>query len=251
MKWILFFLFFAGQAFSQTRVVHVFVALCDNESQGIVPVPSKIGNGNDPANNLYWGCAYGMRTYFQRSALWETVVVEKNVSDVILERAIFKHISGEIILVADAYRGTAMRQCLSDFFDSMAGRRKENITYDKGQKRIDVMNNSLSVFIGHDGLMDMQFSVYPEGVKDNKREAMIFCCYSREYFKVAVQSAGVRPLLWTTGLMSPEAYTLHEALEGWKAGEAGESIRKRAAEAYQRYQKCGLKGAMNLFRSGG
>lgn len=30
----------------------------------------------------------------------------------------------------------------------------------------------------------------------------------------------------------------------------GESVRKRAAEAYHRYQNCGIKGAMNLFATG-
>jgi hypothetical protein len=37
------------------KQVRVYVALCDNESQGIVPVPAKIGNCNDPDQNLYWG----------------------------------------------------------------------------------------------------------------------------------------------------------------------------------------------------
>jgi len=37
----------------QTRVIHILVALCDNENQGIVPVPKAIGNGQDPGNNLY------------------------------------------------------------------------------------------------------------------------------------------------------------------------------------------------------
>src|SRR5687768_2778496 len=45
---------------NSSRVVHVFVALCDNEYQGIVPVPARIGNGDDPDNNLYWGAAYGV-----------------------------------------------------------------------------------------------------------------------------------------------------------------------------------------------
>ena len=47
-----------------SRTVHVFVALADNQSQGIVPVPAKIGNGEDPENNLYWGSAYGIKTFF-------------------------------------------------------------------------------------------------------------------------------------------------------------------------------------------
>jgi hypothetical protein len=37
--------------------IYVIVSLVDNLSQGIVPVPAKIGNGNDPRNNLYWGAA--------------------------------------------------------------------------------------------------------------------------------------------------------------------------------------------------
>ena len=34
--------------------ISVIVSLVDNASQGIVPVPAKIGNGDDPHGNLYW-----------------------------------------------------------------------------------------------------------------------------------------------------------------------------------------------------
>src|SRR5215813_9455895 len=39
------------------RTVHVFVALADNDHQGIVPVARILGNGEDPEHNLYWGSA--------------------------------------------------------------------------------------------------------------------------------------------------------------------------------------------------
>lgn len=52
---------------SAIRTVHVFVALCDNKYQGIVPVPAAIGNGQDPNSNLYWGCSAGIGTYFKYS----------------------------------------------------------------------------------------------------------------------------------------------------------------------------------------
>ncbi|WP_431199255.1 hypothetical protein ACQ86K_29370 [Mucilaginibacter sp. P19] len=48
------------------KVIHVFVALCDNKYQGIVPVPPAIGNGQDPETNLYWGSDNGVRTYFKK-----------------------------------------------------------------------------------------------------------------------------------------------------------------------------------------
>jgi len=48
---------------AEPKVIHVLVALCDNKYQKIVPVPQAIGNGQDPKNNLYWGAAYGFKTY--------------------------------------------------------------------------------------------------------------------------------------------------------------------------------------------
>ena len=60
------------------RLVHVFVALCDNRNQGIAPVPVKLGNGQDPAGNLYWGAAYDVRTFLARSKRWEEVSLAGN-----------------------------------------------------------------------------------------------------------------------------------------------------------------------------
>ncbi|MDR1056696.1 MAG: hypothetical protein LBL90_12945 [Prevotellaceae bacterium] len=45
------------------RTIHVFVALCYNKHQGIVPIPKAIANGQDPPNNLYYKCALGIKIY--------------------------------------------------------------------------------------------------------------------------------------------------------------------------------------------
>jgi len=58
------FLLFALNSYSAVKTIHIYVALCDNEFQGIVPVPEKIGNGKDARLNLYWGAGYGVKTYF-------------------------------------------------------------------------------------------------------------------------------------------------------------------------------------------
>lgn len=39
----------------QTLIVHVFVPLCDNDNQGIVPVSKALGDGDNLITNLYWG----------------------------------------------------------------------------------------------------------------------------------------------------------------------------------------------------
>jgi hypothetical protein len=46
--------FCSATAQTKLRVVHVFVALADNQHQGIIPVPAVLGNGVDPVRNLYW-----------------------------------------------------------------------------------------------------------------------------------------------------------------------------------------------------
>ncbi|WP_302821838.1 hypothetical protein [Fusobacterium ulcerans] len=88
----------------EVKTIHIFVALCDNKNQGIVKVPEKIGNGQDPENNLYWGCAYGIKTYFKRSKEWKLLKTEKSDS-VVLERVIFKHKTKNYYIIADAYDG--------------------------------------------------------------------------------------------------------------------------------------------------
>jgi len=50
--------------------------------------------------------------------------------------------------------------------------------------------------------------------------------------------------------MAPEAYTLKAAIDGWIIDETSQQIKERAAQAYNQYQKCGIRGARNLFTTG-
>ncbi len=90
----------------------------------------------------------------------------------------------------------------------------------------------------------------PQTKDDEKRDAVILACVSKNYFAKHLKETGANPLLWTTNLMAPEAYILHDALEGWTLGESDEQIRTRAAAAYSKYQKISLKSARNLLVTG-
>jgi hypothetical protein len=105
----------------------VFVALADNQNQGIVPVPPRLGNGLDPVHNLYWGAAAGVTTFFARSPDWLVVICVQKPKAEVLERCVFKHRRSDAYLVADAYRGDEIRQAILDFFDAAAGASPENI----------------------------------------------------------------------------------------------------------------------------
>ena len=245
----------ALSCFSQdtpTRIIHVFTALCDNKYQGIVPVPESLGNGDDPANNLYWGAMYGIKTFFKRSANWDLIKSCQSDSPV-LERCIFKHHRENVYLVADAYRGKEIRQAIVDFLGAAAGQSsaKINVETDNQESHLPINGNAqLIVYVGHDGLMDFSLDVYPVKQNPGNRDAMILACLSKTFFRDAITKAGAKPLLWTTGLMAPEAYTLENAFEGWVLHESDSSIRLRAALAYSHYQKCGLEAAKRLLVTG-
>src|SRR5690606_16014943 len=94
-------------------------------------------------------------------------------------------------------------------------------------------NSNLVAYIGHDGLMDFDVNIkYQPNVNASKTDIIILACFSKKYFSPEIKQAGAQPLLWTTHLMAPEAYTLKAALDGWLKNESGVEIKERAAQAY-------------------
>jgi hypothetical protein len=235
------------------RTVHVFVALADNIHQGIVPVAKILGNGEDAPHNLYWGSAYGVKTFFARSADWRLLSSGEKPKDEVLERCVFKHRTANVYLVADAYRGREIETAMQNFFDAAAGVSAGEISVKDGLQTVTLNirgDASLVVYIGHDGLMDFHLPRIPKKKNDSPRQAIMLACASKAYFAEPLRASGAYPLLWTTNLMAPEAYTLKSALDGWILNESNEQIRERSAAAYAKYQKCGINGARKLMVTG-
>ena len=243
---------FAQADKSDPKTIHVYVALCDNKHQGIVPVPAAIGDGQKPDSNLYWGCSEGVRSYFKKSKDWK-LLDTKEKDGIVLERLVFKHASKNYYLVADGYDGQFIKECIKDFLASSCGDRKGTIEVDGKTLGIGG-NSSLVAYVGHNGLMDWRDVLpLPETFKNTdgqKRDVIILACASKRYFAPLLENAHVNPLVWTTDLMYPGAFILHDALAGYINGETNEAIRERAAAAYARNQRCGLKGARGLLVTG-
>lgn len=232
------------------RTVHILVALCDNKYQGIVPVPKSIGNGQDPASNLYWGCDLGLKTYFKRKTSdWNLVSAEKTGKDTIMERLLFRHKSQNVYLLADAYNGKYIKKTIEDFIQDLAGNQEEKIIRNQDTLWFGGFSNLVG-YIGHNGLMDFELPAAPLSKDTVKREAIILACASKPYFAPIMKRTGATPLLWTTNLMCPEAYTLHDALGAWILQKSPEEVRSAAALAYTKYQKCSLRGARSLLVAG-
>ncbi len=237
--------------------VHIFVPLCDNENQGIVPVNKSLGDGQNLRTNLYWGAGYGIKTHFKRLKEWTLLSSQLDLDSIVLERVIFKKKypnGATVFLIADAYRGDKMHECLTDYFASLAGKKKEilklNSTTTKDSTKIKAFGEAdLIAFNGHNGLMDSYAALFIN--EDNRmRDAVSIACTSHEYFRRHLNVARAYPLLTTTNLLAPEAYGMEAVVDSWAMLEDGKTIRSKIGAMYHKIHKCGLKGATNLFHTG-
>lgn len=220
----------AGDVFAEPKRIHVFVALADNASQGIAPVPAKIGNGDDAENNLYWGNSEGFKGVFTRSKAWKLEKAEANTVPEILDRRTYRHASKDCILVAEAWRGKTIHLCLEAFFASLRDRKAD-----------------LTAFIGHNGLMDAPVTVSAVDAVAKSTDTIILCCISGRYFQPHLQALKARPVLTTDQLMYPGAFLLRDALEVWLRGGSRPDIRMAAAKAYATNQSISVKAASRVF----
>lgn len=237
------------------RTIHVLVALCDNKYQGIVPVPAGIGNGQNARTNLYWGAGYGIKTYFNKSKEWKPVKEEFSISnagpkEMILESILFRHVSEPVYLLAEAYNGKFIDTTIGDFLQAAAGNLARQVFFPDNSTLHFAGKANLVAYIGHNGLMDFDMPVPAKAENTLKRELIILACYSKPYFTPHVKATGAKPLLWSTHLMAPEAYILHDGLREWVAKKPDAVIREAAAMAYSKYQRCSKKAAMNLLVTG-
>jgi len=246
----------ADVAAGRPVVAHVIVALCDNLHQGIVPVPKAIGNGQDPKSNLYWGAGYGLRFYFSHKAGY--TVRQLSYSGQILDRiTLTKDLPGpghavKLVIVAEAWDGSAIAAAIDRFLRLAAGHDPESIAppVTGGATVAAGGDAAIVAFVGHDGLMDFPAPSRPVARPGAPpRSSIVLACASQQYFSGLIRAGGSHPLLLTTGLMAPEAYSLEEALHTFAAGGSPMDVRKAAAAVYDRVQHCGPVGALRLFAS--
>ncbi len=143
-----------------------------------------------------------------------------------------------------------MKTCLKRFIGSAAG--YHHAVSRKDGKRLEFgAESDLLAFCGHNGLMDVQdldvSKALEKGEPHQEQDVAILACESKSYFEPYFEKLPQTPLIWTSGLMSPEAYTLDRIIEEWQEASTRKDIRKAAAKTYDEYQDCGLKAAERLF----
>ena len=211
------------------RTILVFVALCDNESQGIVKVGAAIGDGDKPDANLYWGCDDGFGKVFPRSSNWDVVEKKSDLNETVLRQLELKHRKESLRIIAKAYRGSEITLCYTDFETALS----------KGEA-------DLVVFIGHNVLMDTRIPE-PMVSTDAEPAAIVLACVSERYCRLRLEKMGAVPVLLTQQLMYPGAFLLHDAIESWRKGESPGEIRAAAGRAYARNQSISVRAGTGIF----
>lgn len=237
----------------QPLVAHILVPLCDNEHQGIVPTSASIGDGMKPDHNLYWATSKGVKRYFKELKDWEQQRLDYNPSNDILQRVIFKKSfsNGAIVyVVADAYRGDRMPECLDDYFNSLSEHKKDTLII--GIDTIGINGNAdLIAFNGHNGLMDENTTFEKATSQTRPKDAVSISCASKGYFKIKYLETNSYPLVHTTNLLYPGAFILEGIINKWAMLENEIECKKAAGDAYYKHKpKSGSKGSQNLFDYG-
>ncbi len=215
-----------------------------------------LGNGQSTKGNLYWGALYGLKTHFLKNAGWHRIenqetddarILERLVMSIELERDTKMY---EVILVADAWDGSHIKDALGHYMTMLAGNASEKMLIKDNRHALEIGSSAhLMAFIGHNGLMDFTLNPLPQSTtKGPARDAVVLACVSKDFFVDEIRRSGVNPLLLTTGLMAPKAYTLDPVVRAWFSNSSV-TVHEAAASAYHRYQKCGIRAARGLFWS--
>lgn len=215
------------------RQVAVFVALCDNEHQGIVPVPPAIGRGDDLRGNLYWGCGDALPKVLSRAAEWQkpSVVTDYDGKPAaVLQAVVCTRKDKSATLTIFAYRGDSMSACLQDFEAALVGGKYALVAY-----------------LGHNGLMDTELPEPPPAAGQGA-DAIALCCMSREYFEPRLHALRCRPMLLTRQFMYPAGAVMLAAIDTWlrRPGDV-DAIRKAAGQAYATNQRISQRAAVGVF----
>jgi len=233
-------------------VVHVLVPLCDNIHQGIVPTSASLGDGFSLRTNLYWATSHGMKRYFKELRDWKILSSQVYLpNSVVLERVVFEKTytnGAKVKLIAEAYRGDKIENCLLDFFNSLSGTLRDTVFVD-GDTLLTHSKADLIVYNGHNGLMDVWVDdiVNVDGIQ---KDAAVIACSSMYNFNRKLNYAKGYPLVMTTNSLYPGAFIVEGIIDNWATLESEEKIRQSAGDAYNRVKKCGIIGARNLFSTG-
>ncbi len=236
-------------------VATVYVALCDNDSQGIIPVKNKkICMGDVPEKNLYWATSGGLKGH-AKVRRWKKVVYETRPDDTLAVRAVWKKrmvpggelrargVRGavEVYLVGLAYRGIKIRDAMADYLKAVNRDAGTDLLLPSGKRLTYGGESHVIGFIGHDYFMDEPDvpGLLAETRGDSAIAKGVFglSCMSDDFFRPGIQRRNTHILALNVHFTFPSAFTVMGILRGIVAGKDHRGIHREAARAFAEGQK--------------
>lgn len=151
--------------------------------------------------------------------------------------------------MADAYDGRYIKKATENLLEYASGNHAFNAIINDVPVSFGG-SSDIVCYTGHDGLMDFSIDRSFNKKNNQERSTIILACYSKRFFTPHLKNTGAQPLIWSTGLMAPEAYILYDALAAKLNNKTTNEVQEAAAKAYAKYQKCSISAAQKLLVTG-
>ncbi|WP_027418084.1 hypothetical protein [Crocinitomix catalasitica] len=229
------------KANKEDLIVHLYIPLCDNEHQGIVPTSKSLGDGMSIRTNLYWATSGGTKAYFKKLPDWKLRYDELDIDSNVLERMVFeKEFEGQkVYLIADAYRGDRMEETINNYLSAISGAHKDSILLNNNTTIVAAGNADMVMFNGHNGMMDAIHVQDWPNVDGKQKDIVMNACVSYGYLQNEFMKAGGYPLVRTNTLLYPGAYVLDQIIKDWVNGVDEKQLCLNAGRTYCQKHDCG------------
>ncbi|MBN2531073.1 MAG: hypothetical protein JXR76_32105 [Deltaproteobacteria bacterium] len=253
-------------------VVTVYVALCDNDSQGIIPVKNRaICNGDDPLKNIYWK-GNGIAGYL-KAHQWHKVQSRQDVSNTVVIEEVWSKTQFastalqkmgfprqfSVSIIAKAYRGNRIGDAMKDYLDAVNNDSPQTIALSDGRLLQGGGQSHLVGYIGHNYMMDvsegtstwwMLKHTWSKGTSTTPKGTFALACESNAYIRPFVSRQNIYILMMNKFLTYPSAWTVGGIIDGLATGGDGNSIFKHGVRQFAKGQQCGLCWAKKAFSFG-
>jgi hypothetical protein len=257
----------ADLASGRPLVTTVFVALCDNDTQGIVKVKNRrICRGDDPDQNLYWATAGGLAATL-RAAGWKRMTIDYFAKGDLAVKAIWHKrlaprgalrergiVSGvDTYIVGLGYRGSEIRKAMTDYL------RAVNQDDDRPESVADVRlraggASQLVGYIGHDYFYDVDdprpLLSLRNGDSVLHKGTFALSCTGHRLIRPAIRRGNAHILMLNRTLGFPGAWTAEAIVAAIAEGQDARAIHRSAAAAFAKGQGISLPSALGSFAYG-
>lgn len=248
-------------------VVTLYVALCDNDTQGIVKVKNRrICQGDRPGENLYWAAAGGLSATL-RKAGWRQVHIEHFADGDLAVKAIWRahaptsgalrerSVRGKvpIFIVGLGYRGSRIRAAMTDYLRAVNGDSEQREQAERVELRAGGASHLVG-YIGHDYFYDIDdprpLLALRNGDSVLHKGTFALSCTGDRLIRPAITRPNAHVLLLNRTLGFPGAWTAEAIARAVARGESARAIHLSAATAFADGQGISLAAAMGAFAYG-